>query len=183
VATSSLPRRRAVAARVAPAAVLVAAVLVAAVLAAHPVAAHPVAAPVRPPVLERPVPGRIVDPYRPPTCRWCPGNRGVDLDARPGEPVRAPLSGTVRFAGPIGSDRFVVIAGGSLLVTLGFVGELDVRAGGQVRRSEVVAVAAGPVHLGVRRAGRYVDPTPLLESQIGRPRLVTIRWALGDSDW
>ncbi|MFM7534829.1 MAG: murein hydrolase activator EnvC family protein [Acidimicrobiales bacterium] len=151
-----------------------AAVCVAQPVTAQPVAGQPVAAPVRPAVLERPVPGRIVDPYRPPACRWCPGNRGVDLDARPGEPVRAPLSGTVRFAGPVGSDRFVVIAGESLLVTLGFVGPLDVAAGDQVQRGEVVAAAAGPVHLGVRRAGRYVDPTPLLVPQVGRPRLVAI---------
>ncbi len=155
-------------------AVSAAVLAVAAVCAARPGAAQPVAAPVRPAVLERPVPGRIVDPYRPPTCRWCPGNRGVDLDARPGEPVRAPLSGTVRFAGSVGSDRFVVIAGESLLVTLGFLALPDVAAGDQVRRGEVVAAAAGPVHLGVRRAGRYIDPTLLLVPQVGRPRLVAI---------
>jgi murein DD-endopeptidase MepM/ murein hydrolase activator NlpD len=128
--------------------------------------------PVRPPRFERPVPGPVVDPYRPPACRWCPGNRGIDLAAAPGEPVRAAEAGRITFAGVIGDDRYVVLAVGDLRVTYAFVAEAAVAEGDLVRRGQVVARAAGPLHVGVRRGSTYLDPTPFFTPRFGRPVLL-----------
>ena len=46
----------------------------------------------RPPV-NRP----ITDPFRPPPCRWCSGNRGLEFAAQSGDDVLSVVSGTVWF--------------------------------------------------------------------------------------
>ena len=40
-----------------------------------------------------PVDAPIVDPFRPPPCAWCPGNRGIEYDVPAGTPVRAAAAG------------------------------------------------------------------------------------------
>ena len=49
------------------------------------------------PVVDAP----IIDPFRPPACPWCAGNRGVECGADAGAVVRAPTPGTVVFAGAV----------------------------------------------------------------------------------
>ena len=48
-------------------------------------------------------------PLPPPSCTWCPGNRGIDYATAPGTPVRASAGGVVTFAGRIGADLYVTI--------------------------------------------------------------------------
>jgi hypothetical protein len=63
---------------------------------------------------------------------------------------------------------FVVIDIGGLKITLGFLRSVVVRAGQVVKRSELVAYANGPVHLGVRQGSAYLDPRPLFSSTVVR---------------
>ena len=79
----------------------------------------------RPPV-NRP----ITDPFRPPPCRWCSGNRGLEFAAQSGDDVLSVVSGTVWFHGSVGLTGYltVIVEGSStsLLVTVGGI-EIDRR--------------------------------------------------------
>ena len=135
----------------------------------------------------RPVPGRVVRFFDPPEHPYGPGHRGVDLAAEPGDTVRAALSGTVAFAGPVAGRGWVTVDhGGGLRTTYG---DLDpsVEAGATVVAGEVVGhLAEGVGHLdwGARLArvgdggstgptgvGDYIDPLSLLERW--RPHLTS----------
>lgn len=114
------------------------------------------------PALVPPVPGGIVDNWRPPSSPYGPGNQGVDLRALSGEPVLSVGDGVVTFAGQVGGRLFVVIdVGGGLRVTLGFLASIRVRTGQSVRNRDLVAYAKGPVHVGARLGTTYIDPRPL----------------------
>jgi murein DD-endopeptidase MepM/ murein hydrolase activator NlpD len=116
-----------------------------------------------------PVPGGIVDNWRPPSSPYGPGNRGVDLRAIVGEPVHAVGDGTITFAGQVGGRLFVVIdTGAGLRITLGFLSRSLVRAGQTVKAREVVAFANGPVHVGARQGTTYIDPRPLFARRLVR---------------
>lgn len=109
-----------------------------------------------------PVPGGIVDNWRPPSSPYGPGNQGVDLRAVAGEPVLAVGDGVVTFSGQVGGRLFVVIdIGEGVRVTLGFLASTVVRTGQLVRSRELVAYAKGPVHVGARSGSTYIDPRPL----------------------
>ena len=119
--------------------------------------------------LTPPVPGGIVDNWRPPSSPYGPGNRGVDLRASVGDPVFSVGDGTVTFAGQVGGRVFVVIdTGAGLRITLGFLSRALVRTGQGVKAREVVAYANGPVHVGARQGTTYVDPRPLFARKIVR---------------
>jgi murein DD-endopeptidase MepM/ murein hydrolase activator NlpD len=107
-----------------------------------------------------PVPGGIVDNWRPPSSPYGPGNRGVDLRASVGEPVRSVGNGVVTFAGQVGGRLFVVIDIAGVKITLGFLKSILVKTGQSVRARDVVAYANGPVHVGVRQGATYIDPRP-----------------------
>jgi murein DD-endopeptidase MepM/ murein hydrolase activator NlpD len=116
-----------------------------------------------------PVPGGIVDNWRPPSSPYGPGNRGVDLRAGVGEPVLSVGDGTITFAGQVGGRLFVVIDTGSgLRITLGFLQRAVVRTGQTVQAREVVAYANGPVHVGARQGTTYIDPRPLFARKLIR---------------
>jgi murein DD-endopeptidase MepM/ murein hydrolase activator NlpD len=116
-----------------------------------------------------PVPGGIVDNWRPPSSPYGPGNRGVDLRAGVGEPVLSVGDGTITFAGQVGGRLFVVIDTGSeLRITLGFLQRAVVRTGQTVKARELVAYANGPVHVGARQGTTYIDPRPLFARRVVR---------------
>lgn len=54
-------------------------------------------------------PPTVVRPFDPPTHRWLPGHRGVDLDAHGATQVFAAGPGTVAFAGMLFGEGVVVI--------------------------------------------------------------------------
>lgn len=118
-----------------------------------------------------PVAGRGGDPpavlkaFDPPAHGWLAGHRGADLEAAPGDAVRAPSAGTVVFAGTV-VDRPVLTIdhGNGLLSSFEPVGGTPpagtvVAAGAAVGR-----VGAGGhcgdrcVHWGLRLEGVYIDP-------------------------
>lgn len=114
----------------------------------------------------RPVPGRVAKVFKPPLTRFGAGHRGVDLRARPGEPVVAALGGTVTFAGRVAGVSWVTVDhGGGLTTTYGPISPRLVRAGSIVSAGEVLGFIgpdARQLDWGARLDGVYIDPLALL---------------------
>jgi hypothetical protein len=127
-----------------------------------------------------PVTAPVADPFRAPACPWCPGNRGVEYASGPGDEVRSVTAGRVTFDGLVAGRRHLTLAvgpvGASLRVTIGGLDPTAERrvAGQAVRRDEPLGTAVGPVHLGVRRRGVYLDPAAFVDAPPRRARLVPI---------
>jgi murein DD-endopeptidase MepM/ murein hydrolase activator NlpD len=138
------------------------------------VAAPPVPTPAGWPLRGAPVVQRGFDP---PALAWDSGHRGVDLVAKPGEPVLAAASGTVVFAGSIAGKPVVSIDHGSVRTTYEPVIPM-LGAGERVALGQVVGVLGrgrhchGCLHWGLREGRRYLDPLLLLAGRSGRLRLV-----------
>ena len=109
--------------------------------------------------------------FEPPSHPWGPGHRGVDLAARPGQPVRAVAVGRVSFAGQVAGTGVVVVSHGRLRSTYqpllpAVHGGDRVVAGAIVGHIVTVGSHCLPsacLHLGAREGDRYVDPLSLLE--------------------
>lgn len=122
-----------------------------------------------------PVSAAVADPYRPPACAWCPGNRGITFAAAPGSPVQAAASGTVTFAGPVAGVRYVVVElPNGWRHTYGNLAPGHVGAGVVVLAGASIGTAAGELHFGLRDAtpDGYLDPTPYLGSWRFPTRLI-----------
>ncbi len=128
-----------------------------------------------PPCLLPPVDGSVFDPFRPPGCPYCPGNRGIEYSTQPGAPVAAASAGTVTFAGSVAGVRYVVVEhAGGFRTTYGRLAAIAVAAGATVRAGERVG-AAGPVtFFGLRLGETYLDPNPYLARIVPQPRLVPL---------
>jgi outer membrane biosynthesis protein TonB len=110
-------------------------------------------------------------------------HRGVDLEARLGDPVRAPARGTVSFAGTVpGGGRTVTIrTDDGYSVTLLHLGTIEIARGEAVDAGSAVGTAGasgdpehvGPyVHLGIRLTADpngYVNPLGLLPTREAPP--------------
>lgn len=100
-----------------------------------------------------PVIGVVVDPFRPPPCPWCAGNRGLEYRTAPGGRVRSVAAGTVAFSGAVAGTRYVVVTLASgWKVTYGR--PRRGRGGRRHRRPGVLLRAPG------RRELRRSGPTP-----------------------
>jgi len=117
----------------------------------------------------RPVP-TVLRGFSPPAVPWGPGHRGVDLLARPGQPVHAAGAGRVSFAGRIAGYGVVAITHGHLRTTYLPVVP-SVRAGRQVPAGAVLGVLQDLpghcglrhcLHWGLRHGSQYLDPLSLL---------------------
>ena len=113
-----------------------------------------------------PVAGDVERAFDPPLTRYSAGHRGVDLDAEPGEPVVAAMSGTVTFSGLVAGVGWVTVShGGELDTTYGPLAPRLVNAGTVVTRGEILGlIADDATHLdwGARFADDYIDPLTLL---------------------
>jgi len=119
----------------------------------------------RPPV-DRPV----IDPFRPPSNPYGPGNRGLEYDTVPGEPVRVIGAGVVAFAGWVAGRGVVSVEHpDGLRSSLTGLESVALRRGDVVAAGTVAGSAGDRLHLGVRRSGRYVDPAALFATE-ERPR-------------
>jgi murein DD-endopeptidase MepM/ murein hydrolase activator NlpD len=133
----------------------------------------PLAGHVRPARFVPPVDAPIVDHFRPPECRWCPGNRGIDYTVAPMTPIIAVEHGRVDFAGQVGGDLFVVVHhDDGLRTTYAFVASIEVVVGQQVNTGEVLAYSNESFHFGVRRGETYLDPEPFFLQRRVHARLV-----------
>jgi murein DD-endopeptidase MepM/ murein hydrolase activator NlpD len=122
--------------------------------------------PYRPPV-HRPV----TDPFRAPANRFAAGNRGLDYDTVPGDPIVAIGAGTVTFAGLIAHQRFVTVHhADGLDSTYSYLAQVTVHRGEVVALGQLVGFAGETFHLGVRRGREYLDPARLF----GRGRAVLV---------
>jgi len=51
----------------------------------------------------------VADPFRPPACTWCAGNRGIEYRVAPGTTIRAAATGEVTFSGAVAGVRYLVV--------------------------------------------------------------------------
>lgn len=111
--------------------------------------------------------GAVAEPYREPAHAYGPGHRGIDVSASGDTRVLAPTDGAIAFAGSVAGRGVLTIATTTgLVITLEPV-DAVVTAGMPVSRGDVVGTLAtgghaapGTVHIGVRRDGVYLDPSP-----------------------
>lgn len=124
--------------------------------------------PAVPPVL----PVAVVRPYDPPATAYGAGHRGIDLAAETGHEVRAMAAGRIRFVGSVAGIEVVTVehAGGIRSTYEPVHGQLA--EGSPVFAGQVIGIVAaagghcgganGCLHVGVRDARGYLDPTPWL---------------------
>jgi murein DD-endopeptidase MepM/ murein hydrolase activator NlpD len=116
--------------------------------------------------LAPPVTGPVVAGFAP--IGQYSGHWGLDYGAEVGSAVRAPVSGTVTFAGSVAGMRSVTIeALPGFKVSLSYLGAIAVGAGHHVARGQHLGVSAlahgaPAVHLSTRIGGSYVDPLSLM---------------------
>lgn len=139
---------------------IAAVIATAALLAVPPAVAEPSSVRV---AYRAPVPGPVIDPYRPPSTPYGPGNRGIDYATTPGEAVVAPAGGEVTFAGAVGGGLHVVLLhADGIRTSLSFLAVVLVGRGQRVAGGEPVGRAAATLHFGARRGEAYLDPATLL---------------------
>jgi murein DD-endopeptidase MepM/ murein hydrolase activator NlpD len=124
-----------------------------------------------------PTTASIADPFRPPPCPWCPGNRGLEFATRDGDEIVAMAAGTVTFAGMVAGVLYVTVEhhpahqgstsghAPGLRSTYGRLGEALVRRGDRVTAGQVLARAGGPTIVTLRRTG----PEPGIPGVPGAP--------------
>jgi murein DD-endopeptidase MepM/ murein hydrolase activator NlpD len=128
-----------------------------------------------PSCLVSPVDGPVTDPFRPPPCPWCPGNRGLEIDTVEGDPVVAMGEGRVTFSGPVAGVLYVTVEHPSgLRSTVGRLQMVRVRAGQHVASNQVIGRAGDTAIVTVRDGEHYIDPAPLIGRPSWRPRLVPL---------
>jgi murein DD-endopeptidase MepM/ murein hydrolase activator NlpD len=115
--------------------------------------------PYRPPVDDAPV----LDPFRPPEGPYGAGNRGLEYATQPGSPVHVIGDGVVAFAGPVAGRLVVSVEHpDGLRSSLTGLASVSVATGAVLRLGDLVGLAGGRLHLGVRRDGTYLDPAGLM---------------------
>jgi hypothetical protein len=120
-----------------------------------------------------PVAAEVVDPFRPPTTPYAPGNRGIDYATAPGTPVTAAAAGIVAFAGSVGGALHVtVLHPDGIRTSYSFVQSISVRRGDRVTQGQELARAGSSLHFGARLGDEYLDPRRLLSGRGGHARLV-----------
>lgn len=126
-----------------------------------------------PPVRYRPpVVAPIVDPFRPPTTPYGPGNRGIEYATTPGTPVQAAADGLVVFAGAVAGGLHVTVRhADGIRTTYSFLATIRVRQGQGVRGGDVVGLAGATLHIGARRGDTYIDPASLWGRVVAPPEV------------
>lgn len=109
----------------------------------------------------------VVRGFEAPAHDYGPGHRGIDISGR-GDTVVASADGVIAFAGPVAGRGVVTLDhGGGLVSSIEPVEDAPAPGTVVAAGDPVGALAAGghtapgTIHLGVRLAGRYIDPLPL----------------------
>lgn len=116
---------------------------------------------------------RVLRAFSPPAVPWGPGHRGVDLSARPGEPVYAAGAGRVSYAGHLAGRGVVAVDHGPLRTTYLPV-RPSVKAGLQVALGARLGVLEDAplhcptpcLHWGLRKGRVYLDPLSLIRREV-----------------
>ena len=122
---------------------------------------------------------RVTRPADIPEKNWQPGHRGVDLAARPGDPVLAAGGGTVHYVGTIAGTPVVSIAHADGIRTTYQPVRTELRKGDPVGEGDIIgALAYSPANAPNRHDGlhwgaivgkeRYIDPLSLLSAPLIR---------------
>ena len=102
----------------------------------------------------------IADSFRPPSCTWCAGNRGIEYVTPQQAPVHSAASGVVTYVGSVAGVVYVVVRDtDNMLVTHGRLASAQVSAGDRVSAGFRIGTSSGGLYIGVRRLGAYLDPT------------------------
>ena len=121
-----------------------------------------------------PVDAEVVDSFRAPAHVGAPGNRGLEYEPAPGQPVRASAEGEVVFAGSVARNRFVtVLHGDGLRTSYGYLGWIAVAKGDWVEAGQLLGTTSERFFFSVRAGDAYLDPALVLSA--GRVRLVPHR--------
>ena len=127
-----------------------------------------------PEVFLPPVDAEVVDAYRPPAHVGASGNRGLEYDTEPGQPVGASAVGEVVFAGSVANNRFVtVLYRDGLRTAYGYLGWIAVEEGDWVGPGQLLGTTSGRFFFSVRAGDDYLDPALVLTA--GRVRLIPHR--------
>jgi hypothetical protein len=115
-----------------------------------------------PPTFRPPVSAPIADPFRPPAGPYGAGNRGLEYDTAPGDPVWASGDGTVVFAGPVAGTLHVTVRhADGVRTSYSFLAAIEVVLGQRVRAADRVGVTGERLHFGARSGDAYFDPASL----------------------
>ncbi|SAL69155.1 peptidase [Caballeronia peredens] len=104
------------------------------------------------------------------------GNKGIDIEGKVGQPVKASASGKVVYAGSglRSYGRMIIVKhGNDYLTAYAYNEKLLVKEGDTVKQGAIIAdMGTGPsgtpaLHFEVRKSGAAVDPLPLLGSAGG----------------
>ncbi|MCY3910883.1 MAG: M23 family metallopeptidase [bacterium] len=121
-----------------------------------------------------PVDAEVVDSFRAPAHVGAPGNRGLEYEPAPGQPVRASAEGEVVFAGSVARNRFVtVMHGDGLRTSYGYLGWIAVAKGDWVGAGQLLGTTSKRFFFSVRTGDTYLDPALVLSA--GKVRLVPHR--------
>jgi murein DD-endopeptidase MepM/ murein hydrolase activator NlpD len=122
-----------------------------------------------------PLDSPIVDPFRPPPCEYCAGNRGLEYRPSVGSAVRAAAAGTVVFSGLVAGVRYVVVRhADGLRASYGYLAATALRRDDRVVAGQTVGTTTSRFFFGLRDGAYYVDPQPRLGVVAGVPRLVPV---------
>jgi Peptidase family M23/Putative serine esterase (DUF676) len=114
------------------------------------------------PIYRPPVSAPIADPFRPPAGPYGAGNRGLEYDTEPGDPVQASADGTVVFAGPVAGTLHVTLRHvDGVRTSYSFLGAVDVVLGQRVGAGARIGIAGERLHFGARSGDAYFDPASL----------------------
>lgn len=119
--------------------------------------------------LTPPVPGPVVAGFAP--VGDYEGHWGIDFAAAVGEPVGAPVGGTVTFAGSVAGMTTVTIQPtGGVKVSVSYLSSIEVSTGDAVGQGATIGTAGmahgnSAVHLSMRIDDVYVDPALFLDCQ------------------
>lgn len=120
---------------------------------------------------QSPVEAEVVDYFRPPAHVGAPGNRGLEYDPEPGQPVWASAEGEVLFAGSVANNRFVtVLHHDGLRTAYGYLGWIAVAKGDWVEAGQLLGTTSDRFFFSVRAGEVYLDPVRVLA--VGHVRLV-----------
>ena len=105
------------------------------------------------PAYSPPVSAPIADPFRPPAGPYGAGNRGIEYDTEPGDPVRASADGIVVFAGPVAGTLHVTLRhADGVRTSYSFLGAVDVVLGQRVAAGDASGSPASGCTSGLGRA-------------------------------
>lgn len=125
--------------------------------------------------LELPVPGQAVRPFDPGPTRYSAGHRGVDLEGREGDEVRAAAPGTIFFVGKVAGTPSVSVDHGNGLRTTYTPVSPNVGKGDVVSTGDVIGtLTAGHctpqacLHWGLTDGEDYFNPLHYTDSRVIR---------------